>query len=1196
MRIMDVHVEKYGVWSELHLHDLSPRLTVLFGRNEAGKTTLLDFVRTVFYGFSEDRRARYVRGDNGCAASGRLRIALQDAIYDVHRRTDDQCNAKGTLTVHDGEYSAQGSGVLAGALRNVDEATFNNVFAIGLWELQQLSTLNDTDAAKWLYRIASGLDRVSLVDVMQRLTSAREQLLSDDQAACRIGALLKQRRQAEDAVSSASRLMDSWVELSRRDRKLQADISKVKQRLPQWQRRVDLLERAIAVRDAWLLRAECRAELAGLDPTATRFEEGLEALDDINREIESRQQQVEGWKRTYRDLRVRASEIPINRDLLRNMPKIETLGEQRGLLKSLEGQVQAAEAERATLEKQWREQAQQHGIEGDVEQARLPRDAQRAMKSLRKPARALREAREQEEKAREEAQRCRAAAAAAVEELRVRSHGISEGELASEIEAAGQRVTQLEQRIGVDEQIDQLSRQKVDLQQQNTELLEQQGLPVWTLAATGALFVMGGVMMLAALWFPASVVGSWGATLAVLGICGMALAGGLKIWLERSEARRLQRTQEQLELLLRQLEQVKQQREQLDRLLPAGTGALAVRLQEAERTLAELEELLPLDAKRHTLERDAQRAVTRADRARQQRHSARQQWQQALAAAHLPRHLSPKAIKKLASGGRVLAELRTRIQQQKQAHQTRQADYRTFCDRLQSIIDQVELPVRKASGLAMLDELIRAAQRHEPLVEQWRALRKQARQLRRRGRRVAREIRSLSEDRQRLLHDAGVRSEQQFRQRALQAARIRQLEAQCKSLTEQIQARAGDAERQLGELIESGDTESLEEELRKTQRKITDRQKHLEEWLAQRGAIGQQLGQLGEDRTAGRARLALTTADVRLRRACQRWYDLAQTSVLLQDVLRRYERDHQPETLVRASEYFRRLTGHRYQRVWTPLDKDMLFVEASGGTSQSVDSLSSGTREQLFLSLRLALVDHYARLGVRLPVVLDDVLVNFDTERAQEAARLLVEFTAHDHQLLLFTCHEHILAMFQSLNVDTRQLTQPEIQRGTPQHEPSAAPPVQLPRPEPIADESTAAPTEEAPLVEQDQQDLEPVNSQPPVEDIEYAFADFEDDERLEHPVKPSVKPSNGELVEDHYQLLDDYGHGYDAQGYYPGSKEIGEEVRRERVTLDDTPIGDDDDWIRVDQRVRRRSWMMDTVLETHVASAGLRVRDVDAA
>ena len=57
-----------------------------------------------------------------------------------------------------------------------------------------------------------------------------------------------------------------------------------------------------------------------------------------------------------------------------------------------------------------------------------------------------------------------------------------------------------------------------------------------------------------------------------------------------------------------------------------------------------------------------------------------------------------------------------------------------------------------------------------------------------------------------------------------------------------------------------------------------------------------------------------------------------------------------------------------------------------------------------------------------MPLVLDDVLVNFDAERAKAAAAVLRDFAAAGHQLLIFTCHEHILKLFQSLRAPVSRL------------------------------------------------------------------------------------------------------------------------------------------------------------------------------
>jgi hypothetical protein len=157
------------------------------------------------------------------------------------------------------------------------------------------------------------------------------------------------------------------------------------------------------------------------------------------------------------------------------------------------------------------------------------------------------------------------------------------------------------------------------------------------------------------------------------------------------------------------------------------------------------------------------------------------------------------------------------------------------------------------------------------------------------------------------------------------------------------------------------------------------------------------------------------------------------------------------------------LTGGKYTRIWTPLAHDILFVDTAEGQPLSVQVLSRGTREQLFVSLRLALVSAYARRGIHLPMILDDVFVNFDAGRTKIACRVLRDFAREGHQLLVFTCHEHVWRMFQELKVDARRIpnrhgeTEPEIEAQQP--EPVPAPVAVEPAP-------VVAPAPPAPVVE----------------------------------------------------------------------------------------------------------------------------------
>jgi uncharacterized protein YhaN len=70
--------------------------------------------------------------------------------------------------------------------------------------------------------------------------------------------------------------------------------------------------------------------------------------------------------------------------------------------------------------------------------------------------------------------------------------------------------------------------------------------------------------------------------------------------------------------------------------------------------------------------------------------------------------------------------------------------------------------------------------------------------------------------------------------------------------------------------------------------------------------------------------------------------------------------------------------------------------------------MSDGTRDQLFLALRLAAIELHVQSAEPLPLVLDDLLVNFDDERATATLQLLLELS-NEVQVLFFTHHAHLV-------------------------------------------------------------------------------------------------------------------------------------------------------------------------------------------
>jgi uncharacterized protein YhaN len=143
----------------------------------------------------------------------------------------------------------------------------------------------------------------------------------------------------------------------------------------------------------------------------------------------------------------------------------------------------------------------------------------------------------------------------------------------------------------------------------------------------------------------------------------------------------------------------------------------------------------------------------------------------------------------------------------------------------------------------------------------------------------------------------------------------------------------------------------------------------------------------------------------RLERERDRRHVLAR---LLREADRRFREEHQPELVRRAGEHLEVITGGRYGRVLlSDGTGELAFRVRSEEAPHPVpveDPLSTGTREQVYLALRLAAVDQLDKEGERLPLFLDETLVNWDPQRRDRGLGLLARI-AKGRQVFVFTCH-----------------------------------------------------------------------------------------------------------------------------------------------------------------------------------------------
>lgn len=134
----------------------------------------------------------------------------------------------------------------------------------------------------------------------------------------------------------------------------------------------------------------------------------------------------------------------------------------------------------------------------------------------------------------------------------------------------------------------------------------------------------------------------------------------------------------------------------------------------------------------------------------------------------------------------------------------------------------------------------------------------------------------------------------------------------------------------------------------------------------------------------------------------------------LADAITTWESRRQPEVYRLASRLFEEMTDGAWLKVRLTAAGEVQVTSARGDV-RDPQLLSLGTRQQLYLSLRIALLMTAQDVGCAVPVLADDILVNFDADRRRSAARSLLELACM-RQVLLFTCHEEVLDLLRELD------------------------------------------------------------------------------------------------------------------------------------------------------------------------------------
>ena len=1045
MRIRNLHIDGFGRFADRSFGPLEHPVTVFYGANEAGKSTLLEFIRRILFGFPARRIGtnEYLPLAGG-RHGGKITIATDAGEIIVIDRAPGRGDGPVSMTTDAGETIPDGE--LSRLLGNHTRGVFNNIFAFTLDELHDESLLGNESVNRQIY--SAGIGAMRLPTALDTLQSQKHEIFRPRGSNQTVPKVIAQIQETDTALRS---IAEHGVEYRRQSERL-AEIEKELGDLGE--RRLQLMsekERHEDLERAWqpwngLINAE--GALAKLPAVETFPENGIVLLETLEARAQTADQELalaeERVKHVKADVDQEIDHLSIleRSSDVRGLERarsafdqsVKDLPERRAELSAKRSELSAS---LANLGQDWnadrlnsfdlslvvREEVANHG-------ERL----QNARTNLERSHTALAQEEATLTEALENAQRAQAA-----------RDGATPPELdETDIRERRRRIRQSRStldELGRAEDRSRDLRAQIDGDLEPGEASPNTGV---TRLLAVLLGILGVAVLVAGIWLSLTASPAGGSALTVIGAILFAAAA---ILFFRGRSSGLSTASPVAARVRRQISEADEQLAGIRSRLQTDADALGLAsldadaLMDAEEALdgtdAKLREWQQLEAQLAQMTEQAEHQTLRRDQAQQAVQDARatqkaeeQAWQAWLQQRGLLRTFSPDSMQEL----RGLVDLAQTYCREVVAMEDRiaaiQKDIDEFIAMVRPLAEVHGFAVEwsdypKVAGVA--DDIIdlhgsvsEAARTRTNAEKELEEAQNELTQRQESQQGVADEIAAL-------LQSGQAEDVDNFRGRAQIFQERAALTASISGVLEQMQVISGpgDTLEEFRATLSKTDIQTIRDKVRKHEADLEEIDTRRSELDTERGAIQTRLSDLTSEEDSSRLRLERHRLSEELQGHARNWAVRTIAESLIRQAQSKFEKERQPDVIRHAERFFLDVTDGAYQAVFSPLGSSEINVMDAAGTTKTPQQLSRGTREQLFLALRFGLILELGQRSERLPVIVDEALVNFDPTRGTRAAGSFIELS-ETNQVLVFTCHPQIVEWFVEA-ASQRGAVEPEV-------------------------------------------------------------------------------------------------------------------------------------------------------------------------
>ena len=1022
MRLEQLHLVNFGRFIDQTLSIPPGQVTVFLGPNEAGKSTLLAFIRAILFGFPSQYGAQHYPSLTK-GGGGRIALVDDDGLeFTVERFAGIAKSLR--VVAGDGAVSDADS-VLRGLTGGATLDSFRTTFAFSLDELQAASQLSDSN----FYNAGQGTSRLPALE--KSLLEQRREIYLPAGSRQEVPRLLKEIQSLDQQLLAAANNAREYGSLTARKSQIDSQLQEVDAELSRLNVQFAELDRLHNGWEDWLALSDCDSRLAEIPKYIDFPETPLVRLDSLGERVrQAREDRDETAAQLQQAEGAATAEIPgddllldrecieaMRRDRNRFDAAIKDLPERQGDLRGMESDF----AEHiADLGHDWSETELQAFdtslvIRNQVDSwnGRTAETDERTRQSeyqLTQERRRLVDLQSETRESREKLPPDPPLNAAALSDRQ------------DALRAARGRLSEYErQRQNHETLRGQLNALNVAQEVPARESGRISPVAIVVLVLVGVLLPVAGILL--------------GGGALILGIvCGLVLlVAAVMLWfMGRSAPPAV--PSPMASTLAQQVDNANRMEETARQSLAAAARNLGLNDEVDAAVLDSVDENLGLarsalearntanaqldDATRRekSQKRKLEIAIDEHETAQAVARDLHGEWTHWLRERGLNETLTPEAMAAFLARVDTARGALAATKQMRSRVSAIGDDIKEFQQLVEPLAGRHNLPLDtndhgQLSRVA--DELIRRLDAVQTAFDERERSQEQVEEVKEQLEGRERRLLSVQGEMSELLTAGGAEVPEDFRRRARQHEERLELERRRDEHCRGLERLSGPGEPfdAFRESLSTSGPARLEEEsvrLKELRSTASERRDALRE---ERGRTDSELEQLTSEEQSSALRILRGTKEEQLRECAREWSRLTIAETLLEKTRQKFEQERQPSVIRHAQEFFSGVTDQRYNRLYAPIGEQSITVTDTSGASKNPAELSRGTREQLYLALRFGLIREFGEHAERLPVVVDEALVNFDPGRARLAAEAFAELS-ETNQVLVFTCHPSTAEMF----------------------------------------------------------------------------------------------------------------------------------------------------------------------------------------